>query len=448
MKGFSTKVCPNIDCNKRFYDIQEVVDPRLGLLQDFFVFVNLSHSGRITKDELADWYTTNFVISRSAAMEVIRDNWQSWDVPKHRALFGFMRSFDQGNLDKEEFTAVQEFMRKAFKKRQVVVAEMPTTSNSLAASSATADQPVVVPGHALPVGKCEMCMNPFQAARFALYYDRTKHKRSCKHLVCGHCRCSMQGASTKCCPNSACNKRFYELQEVVDPHTGSLEDFFIFVNLSCSGRITKDELADWYTTNFRISHFLAMAVINDSWQTWDEPKNRAWLGFMRSSEHGDLDKEEFPAVREFMKKAFKQRQAVVAATPTTSNALATSSATGEPPQKRPRPDSDERSQNSQLNMCRKSEELKQKLCNDDGREWFEEVDSNKNGKLEKKELTNAVIDTSMGNRADITGMIESFWPLIDKDDSGSVEFEEFKKLREALLLQMGFGIVAFAGTSQ
>jgi len=89
-----------------------------------------------------------------------------------------------------------------------------------------------------------------------------------------------------------------------------------------------------------------------------------------------------------------------------------------------------------------SEDLQHKLSNnvDKGREWFNHFDFDKSGELEKGELTTALLQTFMGShqmtREKITGIVDGVWDAIDTDGSGSVHFDEFQLLREALIAQL------------
>jgi len=300
-----------------------------------------------------------------------------------------------------------------------------------------ADQAVTTPGCALAVGKCASCKVLFENSRFALYYDHTKNKRSCKHLVCGRCKATMSGWSRKECPHRDCKIRFYDVEEAVDPRTGSLEDFFAFVNLSGSGRITKQELADWYTTNFDILEDDVMEPINDKWDTWDKQKKRAWFGSLRSWDKGDLDKEEFGQVQEFMTKAFQ----VGGSSCGGGSSCDSGGARGH---KRSDAESDEFSQGFQRNIRQRkvtqSEELQQKLRDSKGQAWFNEFDRDNNGTLERRELINAMLQTFMGSHDmtsdTVTGIVDSVWEVIDTDANGSVSVEEFQMLREAMVAEM------------
>lgn len=118
-----------------------------------------------------------------------------------------------------------------------------------------------------------------------------------------------------CCPNTTCAKTFYAVQDVLCPSTASSDKFFDFINHTRTGRITKEELADWYGTNFHMTKEDALKVISSNWHLWDVPKNRSWmkLGFIRSKDQGDLDKEEFPPVHEFMKESLARSLTLTAA---------------------------------------------------------------------------------------------------------------------------------------
>merc|ERR1719491_1541973 len=112
MCGWNNMNCPNANCGKRFYAVQDAIRPGTASLNDFFKFVNHSESGRISKEELVDWYTTNFNLTRENAMSIVDSNWHMWDMPKNHSFWkmGWIRPKDQGDLDMDEFPAVQKFM--------------------------------------------------------------------------------------------------------------------------------------------------------------------------------------------------------------------------------------------------------------------------------------------------------------------------------------------------
>merc|ERR1719277_2946999 len=105
MSGWRDKRCPNSKCAKRFCSIQDALSPSTASAEDFFKYVNCSQSGRITKDELIAWYSTNFSMPRDDSAKMIDDNWHLWDIPKKHSFFrlGFLRPKDQGDLDLDEF---------------------------------------------------------------------------------------------------------------------------------------------------------------------------------------------------------------------------------------------------------------------------------------------------------------------------------------------------------
>merc|ERR1719502_501657 len=118
----------------------------------------------------------------------------------------------------------------------------------------------------LQPAKCEQCRKQLEADRFALFYDHKRCKRSCEHIVCGSCRGIMNCWKKMECPNSKCGKRFYSIHEALSPGTASTEDFFKFVNLSATGRISKEELVVYYTTNTSISREEAVNMIDANWK--------------------------------------------------------------------------------------------------------------------------------------------------------------------------------------
>jgi len=295
----------------------------------------------------------------------------------------------------------------------------------------------------LKPGKCEQCRKPLDSVRFALWYDYAKNRRSCQHIVCGTCRGMMGGWSKQQCPRSGCGKRFYSIQDAVNPGTAATEDFFRFVNYTETGRITKDELAAWYTTNFDMTWDDAMTMIDDNWQFWDVPKNHLFMGWFRSKDQGDLDKDEFPPVQEFMKDSLARSLALSPVASATASTPATSEPRGT---KRCNPEADALTQGVLRNVAQKkqaqSEELQQKLSNnnDKGREWFDHFDFDKSGKLSKEELFSALLQTLMGShnmtRERITSLVDGLWDAIDYDGGGSVDFDEFQGLREDMMAQL------------
>jgi len=295
----------------------------------------------------------------------------------------------------------------------------------------------------LEPGKCEQCRKPLDSVRFSLWYDFAKKRRSCEHIVCGTCRGIMGGWSKQKCPRSGCGKRFYSIQDAASPSNASTEDFFKFVNYTETDRITKDELAAWYTTNFDMTRDDAMIAINGNWQFWDVPKNRSFMGRFRSTDQGDLDKDEFPPVQEFMKESLARSLALSPVASATASPPVSSEPRGT---KRCNPEADALTQGVLRNVAQKkqaqSEELQQKLSNnnDKGREWFDHFDFDKSGELSKEEVRSALLQTLMGShnitREEITSLVDGIWDAIDTDGGGSVDFDEFQGLREALMAQL------------
>jgi len=328
----------------------------------------------------------------------------------------------------------------------------------------------------LPVGKCEQCHKTFDGTRFSLWYDFSKKRRSCEHLVCGPCRGSMSSWQKPLCPNSACQKRFYSIYESLCPAKASTEDFFLFINYNWTGRITKEELAAWYMANFDIESDDAMAIINGQWHLWDVPKNRSFLqlGWFRPQDQGDLDKEEFKEVQPFLAESLSRSLAAAAAAPAAAPAAAAHATASQPPAevggdvppggsstsgpsesveldgkglKRPRSkDADDFADGMLRRVAQKtlsnSKELQEQLRNnsDRGRSWFDFFDRDKSGELEKNELTTALLQTFLGShkitREQITSIVESIWDAIDTDGSGSIHFGEFQTIREAVIAQL------------
>lgn len=237
----------------------------------------------------------------------------------------------------------------------------------------------------------------------------------------------MTGWPEKNCPNSACNKRFNAIQDVIRPNASTTAEFFKFVNHTGSGKITKQELADWYLTNFDIPSDEAMVLIQNNWHHWDIPKSHSILkgGWFRSKDQGDLDVDEFAAAHEFMKSSFAAAAGVRRGI------------------KRPQPE-DSLTEGVLHHVAQKkqvqSQELQQKLKSGAGREWFTHFDSDKSGELSKSELTNALLQTFVGShqmtRDKISAIVDGVWDSIDTDGSGAIHFEEFQMLREAIVAQL------------
>ena len=59
-----------------------------------------------------------------------------------------------------------------------------------------------------------------------------------------------------------CGKRFYSIQDALSPSTATTEESFKFVNYTETGRISKNELAAWYNTNFDMTWDDAMTAID------------------------------------------------------------------------------------------------------------------------------------------------------------------------------------------
>jgi len=277
------------------------------------------------------------------------------------------------------------------------------------------------------------------------------------------------------CPNSRCQKRFYSISEALCPDTASTKDFFLFINYTGTGRITKEELAAWYTANFCMESDDAMAIINGKWHLWDVPQSRSFLqlGWFRSQDRGDLDQEEFKAVQPFLAESLSRSLAAAAAAPPQPASQA--ELTDQPPaadhQQVPidamepvrSPTDSVEPEGKGLKRSRSkvgddfadgmwrrveqktlsdSKELQQQLSNnaDRGRNWFDLFDCDKSGELEKDELTTALLKTFLGShkitREQITSIVDSVWDAIDTDGSGSVHFGEFQTLREAVMAQL------------
>lgn len=316
----------------------------------------------------------------------------------------------------------------------------------------TADGPAATQPQTLALGKCEQCRDALKVHRFALWYDHPKRKRSCAHLVCGTCRGIMNSWNKPHCPNSKCGKRFYAIQDAICPSTDSLDDFFKFVDVNQTGRVTRDELAVWYTTNFDITQDAAMNMISSNWHCWDVPKSHSFLagGWFRPKDEGDLDKDEFKAVQEFMGESLKRSLAISSAAassvPSSSSPAAASSSDPRGTKRSPPRDSESSALTEGVlrNVAQKkaiqSEELQRKLSTNKGREWFDHFDLDKSLKLEKGEIITALLQTFMGshgmNRETTTSIVENVWDAIDADGGGSVDFDEFQMLREAMVAQL------------
>lgn len=164
------------------------------------------------------------------------------------------------------------------------------------------------------------------------------------------------------------------------------------------------------------------------------------VGF-RSKDQGDLDIDEFPPVHEFLKELFMKQD------------FKRESCEGQQDSVRSRHKrshaeisagnlADDITRNVIQRKSEHAKELQRKLADtkDAGRGWFDHFDKDKNGSLEKGELTNALFQTFAGDyiitREKITSTVDGVWDFIDKDGSGSVDFNEFKVLRDAVLSQL------------
>jgi len=319
-------------------------------------------------------------------------------------------------------------------------------TSSLPLTSSTAS------GQSLAPGKCEQCRIPLDAERFALWHDHATKQRSCAHLVCGTCRGIMCSWPKQHCPNSTCDKRFYAIQDALNPSTATAEELFKFVNYSGSGRITKEELVDWYTTNFNMTRSDVRNAIDSNWQLWDVPKNRPFsqLGWFRSKDQGDLDIDEFPPVQDFMNGSLSRS---LTSTPAGRIQVSVPTACAEPHgEKRSRPETDTLTDGVLRNVAQRKQVQSQELqcClgdhSDKGLKWFNHFDFDKSGELSKPELITALLQTFMGShqmsREKITSLVNGIWDAIDTDGSGSVHFDEFQILREALIAQLDHDGVA------
>jgi Ca2+-binding EF-hand superfamily protein len=260
------------------------------------------------------------------------------------------------------------------------------------------------------------------------------------------------------CPNGNCEKRFNSIQDALNPSTASTENFFKFVNHTQSCRITKEELVDWFITNFIITRPSAMQLIDANWHLWDKPKNHSFfkLGWLRSKDQGDLDLDEFSPVHDFLREFFEKSLGTMAsastpATTTSTHTFAASELHGEQVtsmrtgQKRVA-SAEMLAQELRRNVSQRkliqAEELQRMLSDnlDMGRTWFDHFDFDKSGELEKSELITALLQTLIGShqitRDEVTSIVDSVWDGIDTNANGGVEFKEFQMLREALLAQL------------
>lgn len=265
----------------------------------------------------------------------------------------------------------------------------------------------------------------------------------------------MGGWRRQHCPNSKCDKRFHAVQDALDPSRASAEEFFKFINHTETGRITQDELAAWYSTNFTMTSADAMKAIQTNWKLWDVPKNHSFLklGWLRSKDQGDLDMDEFRQVHEFMKESLAISLTSTAVPPVAE--LKSESISPElRGEKRPRSEADSLTDGVLRKVAQRkqvqSEDLQCKLRSntDKGREWFDHFDFDKSGELSKPELITALLQTFMGShqmtREKITDIVNGVWDAIDTDGDGSVRFDEFQVLREALIAQLNHERVARA----
>jgi hypothetical protein len=289
------------------------------------------------------------------------------------------------------------------------------------------------------------------------------------------------------CPNSKCQKRFHAIHEALNPDTDSAEDFFRFINFTRTSRVSKKELAAWYNTNFKTEADDAMDIISTNWHLWDKPKDRPFLklGWFRSQDHGDLDQDEFAAVKLFMAESLSRSLTAAAAAPAITvlptqpiapadtmvpikpeaslpegvaacddrEPVPCEGLVGDLTSGSPRGLKRSRSKvadNLTEGVLRRvaqrkmsdSDELQRQLsnCADKGRVWFDLFDHDRSGELEKNELTTALLQTFLGShqitREQVTSIVDSIWDAVDTDGSGSVHFDEFQILREAVMAQL------------
>merc|ERR1711865_1237263 len=125
-------------------------------------------------------------------------------------------------------------------------------------------------------------------------------------------------------------------------------------------------------------------------------------GWIRSKDQGDLDKDEFPPVQEFMKDSLARSLALSPVASATGSTPVTSE---QCVKKRRNPEADALTEGVLRNVAQKkqaqSEELQQELSNnnDKGREWFDHVDFDKSGKLSKEEVRTALLQTLIGSHS-------------------------------------------------
>lgn len=268
----------------------------------------------------------------------------------------------------------------------------------------------------------------------------------------------MGGWQKQCCPNSSCQKRFFAIHDVLCPDEASANDFFLFINYTSTGRVTKEELAAWYMANFSMKLNDAMAIINGNWHLWDVPKDRSalQLGWFRSQDQGDLDQEEFKAVQPFLAESLSMSLAAAARCSELPGGLAASSASGTSGPVTPEGKGHKRSRSRSRSKVfvekirrsveeknrNDSKELQRQFCNsnDKGRSWFEAFDTDESGELEKTELTKGLFKTFVGSHAvtheQIASVVDTIWGSIDIDGSDSIKFREFQTLREAIMAQL------------
>lgn len=211
-------------------------------------------------------------------------------------------------------------------------------------------------------------------------------------------------------------------------------DFFDHVNVAQKDkRIRKEEVAMWIESYFVIELESARDLVDPQWKKWDT-ENRWTFGGLRSAKDGALDREEFDSAgsaRDYLD------QLVVKATDAAYGVSARATATS----KRPSEEIDQPRNVRQRTVSQTfTDDLQFHLLlgllrEGDGKNWFDKFDADKDAKMSKDELLEALVKTLVGqwDSGEVAIVVENNWPFLDNDDSGFLDFDEFQRLRVALL---------------
>lgn len=232
----------------------------------------------------------------------------------------------------------------------------------------------------------------------------------CFHKVCLHCLPRVEPLKDGWVFTGGgcheCGTRFAKVVEAVFPG-GDPKTLFKHVNISNTGRISREELVGYVTSVFGVAKPEATRVIEELWESWDIEK-RGWI---RSAKDGVLEPREFEKVRSWLvDRAEQVRQRM-------------EEPIEEPPAKRPRPG---------------GLDLKQMLLEGNGSTWFYYCDDSSDGKLQKDEVIKGLVQTLKPKFTleEVSGIVEGIWPSIDTDKNGELELGEFFGFRQMLLVNL------------